>query len=249
MVIDHIGVFFVNTPIFFRYIGRIAAPIFFYCTAWGFYHTRNRKVYLIRLYLLGILMSISNIIIFYYGEKTNTLNNNIFTTLFLGCMVVFIFDREGQVKEKLKWLMIVIIQQIIAFWLCTIFAEFLQIPYFVDIDMLYYGYGALFGSFIFTEGSIWFVLFFVTVYFLKKEKKYLFIFILFFSLVLEFLIRRTYYMRGAMSYLIPFDRYQWLMIFSIPFLNLYNGKKGKGNKLFFYIFYPAHIWLLYLLNV
>jgi hypothetical protein len=28
---------------------------------------------------------------------------------------------------------------------------------------------------------------------------------------------------------------------------LYNGKRGSGSKYFFYIFYPAHIYLLYLI--
>ncbi len=29
MTLDHIGVFFPNSPIWFRYLGRLAAPIFF----------------------------------------------------------------------------------------------------------------------------------------------------------------------------------------------------------------------------
>lgn len=41
---------------------------------------------------------------------------------------------------------------------------------------------------------------------------------------------------------------QWIMIFSIIPILLYNGQKGKEMKYFFYIFYPAHIALLYLLS-
>lgn len=44
--------------------------------------------------------------------------------------------------------------------------------------------------------------------------------------------------------------YQWMMIFATPFFFLYNGKRGSGSKLakwFFYIFYPAHIWIIYII--
>jgi hypothetical protein len=41
--------------------------------------------------------------------------------------------------------------------------------------------------------------------------------------------------------------YQWLMVFSVIPLFLYNGKRGRGGKYFFYAFYPAHIYLLYCL--
>jgi hypothetical protein len=36
-----------------------------------------------------------------------------------------------------------------------------------------------------------------------------------------------------------------MMLFAaIPIL-MYNGKRGKGSKYFFYVFYPAHIYILY----
>lgn len=248
MVIDHIGEFFPQSPMWFRWIGRVSAPLFFYCSAWGFYYTSNRKKYLIRLYLLGILMSIGNIAISFGSGKETIISNDIFVTLFLGCMIVSLFDKKNTNKEKIICLILLVVQQITAFSLCAVFAELLQVPDFIDTYMLYYGYGALFGSVIFTEGSIWFVLFFVIVYFLKDKKICLSAFVLSFAVVLELLIRRTYYMRGAVSYLIPFPRFQWFMIFVIPFFWLYNGKKGKGMKAFFYLFYPLHIWILYALS-
>ena len=245
MVIDHIGEFFPQSPMWFRLIGRVSAPLFFYCSAWGFYYTSNRKKYLIRLYLSGILMSIGNIAISFWSGKEMLISNNIFVTLFLGCMVVSLFDMKNTNKEKIKRLILLVVQQITAFLLCAVFAELLQIPDFIDTYMLYYGYGALFGSAVFTEGSIWFVLFFVIVYFLKEKKACLSAFVLSFAVILELLIRRTYYMRGPASYLVPFNRLQWLMILVIPFLWIYNGKKGKGIKWFYYLFYPLHIWILY----
>ncbi|MDD3006872.1 MAG: TraX family protein [Candidatus Pacebacteria bacterium] len=42
---------------------------------------------------------------------------------------------------------------------------------------------------------------------------------------------------------------RWMMTFAVFFIILYNGKKGEGYKYFFYIFYPAHIALLYVLSV
>jgi hypothetical protein len=40
---------------------------------------------------------------------------------------------------------------------------------------------------------------------------------------------------------------QCIMLFAaIPIL-MYNGQRGKGNKYFFYLFYPAHIYVLYII--
>jgi hypothetical protein len=41
---------------------------------------------------------------------------------------------------------------------------------------------------------------------------------------------------------------EWMAVFAaIPML-LYNGRRGKGNKYFFYIFYPAHIYVFYIIS-
>ena len=41
--------------------------------------------------------------------------------------------------------------------------------------------------------------------------------------------------------------YEWMMVFSILPIMLYNGKRGGGLKYFFYVFYPSHIFALYFL--
>ena len=63
MIIDHIGSYFVakiNPDLYyaFRSIGRIVMPIFLYLLVQGFFHTKNIKKYIFRVFCLATITQI-----------------------------------------------------------------------------------------------------------------------------------------------------------------------------------------------
>ena len=60
MLLDHIAYFFDFTgrvPSWFTSAGRLAAPLYLFCLAEGFAHTRSRGRYFLRIYLLSAAMA------------------------------------------------------------------------------------------------------------------------------------------------------------------------------------------------
>ncbi|MBQ5325778.1 MAG: TraX protein, partial [Oscillospiraceae bacterium] len=41
---------------------------------------------------------------------------------------------------------------------------------------------------------------------------------------------------------------QWLQILALPVMLMYNGRKGMGLKYLFYIYYPLHIAVLFVVG-
>ena len=101
MVIDHIGEFLPGMPGWLRYVGRLSAPLFFFCMCWGLEYTKNRKRYLLRLYLASVAMALlwcglEIVFPFFagYGPAYSAYNeNNIFSTLFITAVFITILTR------------------------------------------------------------------------------------------------------------------------------------------------------------
>ena len=61
MVLDHIHYFFEFTgmiPIWFSWLGRLAAPLFLFCLIEGFTHTHDKKSYFLKIYSISIIMGL-----------------------------------------------------------------------------------------------------------------------------------------------------------------------------------------------
>ena len=52
-------------------------------------------------------------------------------------------------------------------------------------------------------------------------------------------------MAGGAWMLLFTDFYEWMAAFAGVFFLLYNGRRGRSMKAFFYAFYPAHVYLLF----
>ena len=55
-------------------------------------------------------------------------------------------------------------------------------------------------------------------------------------------------MAPIVSHNVYLGDYQWMMIFSLPIMLLYNNRQGRKTKYLFYIYYIVHIVLLCMLS-
>lgn len=89
MVLDHVYSYLnqvgkIDIPIWFGYLGKISAPIFFYLIVEGFFHTKSRANYMKRLFLFGIIMVIVDLIV--------KISNNIFLSLALSVGLMSVIE-------------------------------------------------------------------------------------------------------------------------------------------------------------
>jgi len=234
MVIDHVGAIFPAAPFEFRLIGRLTFPIFVFLLAEGFHHTRCAKKFLLRLLAFAIIAE------FPYDWAINRANNiraglspwhvdflnntNIFYTLFLGGLAIYIlqhiFTIISQRKEDDKesvYLTTSIIAAGPVYGLMML-ADFLGVEYG--------GYG---------------VIFILLMYVIKPKWPKLAI----------FTVMNVLQHRGLIQAIWQGQRFNtvfyWLIpatLLTVPLIAWYNGKRGPSLKWLFYTAYPVHLAIL-----
>ncbi|MGE7186244.1 TraX family protein [Peribacillus sp. NPDC006672] len=241
MFIDHTGQFIPDTPEYFRWIGRLAIPIFIYCVVLGYKHTSNRKKYMLRLYFSGVAMAFINLgINIAYSHTGVIITNNFFATLFVIVLVIYLLD-----KRQVRLYVYFILWQLISTILCVLFSEIIVINF--QADHLFYG--AILGNIFFVEGGMFFVLLGILLYLSRSKVGITIVYIIFHLIIFTAYAKWGVVKDGIINHLFPFSDYQWMMISALPLLLLYNGKKGTGLKYFFYFFYPIHIIILFLIGI
>lgn len=244
MLLDHIHYIFsgvLEIPMSFTFLGRLSAPLFIFMVANGMYYTKNPKKYLLRLWLGFIFMGIGNNFInkFFPLQNGGIIINNIFSTLFLICFIIYCIQKIQQNKNNKK----IITKYIFLMIYPIVVSCILFILLMLDGKLYLTIFKIIFifvPNILFTEGGFLFVILGVGFYLCNFNKKKLSIFYILFCLIILF----TGYTKENPLESMFIWNIQWFMIFSLPIILLYNREKGANMKYLFYIFYPAHIYIL-----
>lgn len=223
MLLDHIGYFLFPSVLWLRWAGRLAFPLFAFFIGEGARHTRSRKKYLVQLLVLGIgCQSV------YIAEEIIT---NGMPSVSSGC-----------------WFFNIILTFAVAAAGCFLLLDAKKdksrrhITYFILYIIIAFGGGAALwllrrktsSAFYFDYGLCGLLLPLSVVLSDDKKKKLLF----FASATVIYCVTFTSQMN-----------YVWFSLAAVALLIVYNGEGGSRKlKYFFYVFYPAHLGILYLVG-
>jgi len=234
MVIDHTGMYFgmpYGLYLLCRSVGRLSYPLFLFCMTIGYRRTRNRRAYLLRLYLGSLFMT-------GFGLAMDALipsesgygNHNIFLSMLLVGLVVSTveaFQRDQRRGLRMAGALFAVQVLYMLVQACVPLARQ------VSGDTL----TGIIPNLALNEYGLDFVILGVLMYFLQERRDVFTVMYLLFSIA-QFSAEALY---GELPI-------QWLMVLSLPLMLRYNGERGKSWKYFFYLFYPAHTALLFYLS-
>ncbi len=219
MLIDHIGYVLFPQVEILRIIGRIAMPLFAFFIGEGCLHTRDRRKYFLRLFVLALICQCVYIAESFITGSGNGLYLNILFTFSFSiilCSVSICAEKEN----SFKWWLILIITAVV-FWEMESFFEYISSEIGVNIQLDYGKEGIFLPVFALTNKGKW-----------KKL-------ICFAGGLLLFSV-------SLYGFPTPFFFFAMIPVLLLCF---YNGQGGKRNmKYFFYLFYPLHLAVIYGVN-
>lgn len=234
MVIDHVdAIFFLMGSVavpesllyyLLRILGRISFPLFAFLLSEGCRYTRDYRRYLGRLALFAAISQLPYTLAF--GEWSGS----VILTFFLAAGAIFFYEKALQRWNSTPLAFIPLL-------LAVILAEMLRCDYgwlgVAIVFALYLCHGRL------KRQLICLAIFIFCLYGIQTLPALLLLAvpttgipITTHDLVLQVLLSGAFTLSACLS-LVP--------------IAFYNGRRGKGNKYFFYVFYPSHLFILYII--
>lgn len=227
MTVDHIawamfdGYPTAPLPIFMHIIGRLTCPIMCYFIAEGYHYTKNINKYTFRLFAFAFISHFT-----YIFASNAFVDFKSFIPFYYGD-----FLNQTSVMWSLAWglVMLRIADSKKIKLTCKVLLVIL-----ICIITLPSDWSCIASLCIMAIGT--------NRDNLKKQMAWMIFYVALYSLVYFFAIDKVY---GVL---------QMGVILSIPIIAMYNGSRGKNEKInkfmkwFFYIFYPAHLFVIGLIN-
>lgn len=227
MTVDHIawamfdGYPTAPWPVFMHIIGRLTCPIMCYFIAEGYHYTKNINKYTFRLFAFAFVSHFA-----YIFASNAFVDFKSFIPFYYGD-----FLNQTSVMWSLAWGLVMlriadskkiklICKVLLVILICIIT---LPSDWSCIASLCIMAIGTNRGNF-------------------KKQMAWMIFYVALYSLVYFFAIDKVY---GVL---------QMGVILSIPIIAMYNGSRGKNEKInkfmkwFFYIFYPAHLFVIGLIN-
>ncbi|MDR0640996.1 MAG: conjugal transfer protein TraX [Treponema sp.] len=235
MTMDHLHQMFIaqGAPNWLNWFGRPVAVMFVFLSAEGFFYTHHKWRYMLQFLTGFLFMSAMNLTLStLMPMEYIALINNIFGTLFMAAFYMWNIDR---IRDGLNDKNPAKILGAIGGFLLPFITSLAVILAIQSENRTVAMISLFIPDLLSVEGGFALVLLGAAFYVLRKYR--------FVQAVLVLAV-------SALSWYFSKDsadlgNFQWLMVFAVIPILLYNGKRGKGIKYFFYIFYPAHIYILY----
>lgn len=252
MLLDHIHYFFEFTgkvPLFFSWLGRLAAPLFLFCIIEGFMHTHNRGKYFLRIYLISIAMGIIQFSFYNIGAGLVRGDGFFPQNQMLASFSILLVILQGfDWCANKQW------GRGLAAICIPIFLPYALIPLFMGrtnpiaaflLNLVTFTVLPLHACI--ADGGTATLLVGIVLYLFRKRRGLqagAFVVVC----LLYDIVRVLLYAPGICPADFFTQAYEWMEIFAVIPMLCYNGKRGTGSKRFFYWFYPVHIYVLYVLS-
>lgn len=257
---DNLGLYYAYDVM--RMVGRIGFPIFCFLLVEGFCHTANVKMYLARLGIFALITEVPFDLAI-TGSFFDLRHQNVFFTLFLGLFTLCAYEYFGKTELKKAWRWVVNGTGALlpAAYITICLANLAGVKDAVTlviacgilcaaigIGLVFYGKSKgshklqilcadvtvlmlvmYLADLLYTDYSGMGVLTIVVMYLFRKNK--------------------ISSMAAGCVVLTVMSLSEITAFFALIPIALYNGKRGMKVKYFFYVFYPLHLLVLYLISL
>lgn len=258
MVLDHIHYFFGFTgliPECFSMLGRLSAPLFLFCTVEGFAHTHDRRRYFRRIWAISAGMGLLQFLMMY--AKVGVRPDGFFpmNAVFMNFVILIpIWQGIDWLRQKriLPGVLAVVLPLAWPFLFILLYntADALPGAWLWDSILAALAYTVLPSWSFIMDGGGFYIAIGIALYLLRGRRGlqaavYVVLTMLFYFVLPYLQLSAMPDFQFSQMFTLA---YEWFGVLSVIPMLLYNGTRGRGLKQLFYVFYPAHVYILYALS-